>query len=180
MNKIVYKFLKTLYIIFQKKELLMSLNINYYESKGVKIGQNMRAFSPLISAEPYLLSFGDNVTISTNVTFLTHDNSVIKLFNNATDTFGEIIIGDNCFVGSGVIIMPGVEIGDNIIVGAGSVVTKSFTDGNVVIAGNPAKVVSTTKDYAQKVEPYALNVKGMSFNQKKIYLIERKEYFLKK
>ena len=49
-------------------------------------------------------------------------------------------IGDNCWIGAGAIICPGVTIGNNAVVGAGSVVTKSFGD-NVVIAGNPAKVI---------------------------------------
>ena len=51
-----------------------------------------------------------------------------------------ITIGDNCWIGGGSIINPGVTLGDNVVVGAGSVVTKSF-GSNVVIAGNPAKVI---------------------------------------
>lgn len=52
----------------------------------------------------------------------------------------EVIIGDNCWIGGGVTILPGVTLGDNVVVGAASVVTKSFPS-NVVIAGNPAKVI---------------------------------------
>ena len=51
-----------------------------------------------------------------------------------------ITIGDNCWIGAGAIINPGVTLGNNVVVGSGSVVTKSFPD-NVVIAGNPAKVI---------------------------------------
>lgn len=51
-----------------------------------------------------------------------------------------IRIGDNVWLGAGVIILPGVSLGDNVIVGAGSVVTKSFSD-NLIIAGNPARVI---------------------------------------
>ena len=49
-----------------------------------------------------------------------------------------IIIGKYCWIGMGVVIMPGVELGDFTIVGAGSIVTKSFNDGYCVIVGNPA------------------------------------------
>ena len=52
-----------------------------------------------------------------------------------------IIIGDNCWFGANVIILPGVKIGNNCIIGAGSVVTKKFIEDNCIIAGNPAKVI---------------------------------------
>lgn len=52
----------------------------------------------------------------------------------------EVVIGDNCWIGGGVTILPGVTLGDNVVVGAASVVTKSFPS-NVVVAGNPAKII---------------------------------------
>ena len=51
-----------------------------------------------------------------------------------------IIIGKNCWIGTNVVILPGVELGDNVIVGAGAVVTKSFLS-NCVLAGVPAKLI---------------------------------------
>ncbi|MBD8059271.1 sugar O-acetyltransferase [Cellulomonas sp. JH27-2] len=50
-----------------------------------------------------------------------------------------ITIGDNVWLGGGVIVCPGVTIGDNTVVGAGSVVTKDLP-ANVVAVGNPARV----------------------------------------
>ncbi|PJC86307.1 acetyltransferase [Vibrio sp. HA2012] len=50
-----------------------------------------------------------------------------------------ITIGDNSWIGAGVIILKGVTIGSNVIVGAGSVVTKDIPD-NTIALGNPAKV----------------------------------------
>lgn len=52
----------------------------------------------------------------------------------------EIAIGDDCWIGGGAVICPGVTLGQRVVVGAGSVVTKSFPD-DVVIAGNPARVI---------------------------------------
>lgn len=53
-----------------------------------------------------------------------------------------ITIGDNVWLGGGVIVCPGVTIGDNTTIGAGSVVTKDIP-ANVFAAGNPCRVMRT-------------------------------------
>jgi len=49
-------------------------------------------------------------------------------------------IGSNCWLGAGVIVMPGVTIGDNSVIGAGSIVTKDIPP-NVIAVGNPCRVM---------------------------------------
>ncbi len=49
-------------------------------------------------------------------------------------------IGENCWIGAGALIMPGVTIGDNTVISAGSVVTRDIHAG-VVAVGNPCRVV---------------------------------------
>ena len=56
-----------------------------------------------------------------------------------------IVIGDNCWLGGDVTILPGVTIGNNTIIGAGSVVTKDIP-GNVVAVGNPCRVLRPITD----------------------------------
>ncbi|WP_439818735.1 sugar O-acetyltransferase [Weissella paramesenteroides] len=51
-----------------------------------------------------------------------------------------ITIGDDCWFGGSVIVLPGVTIGDNVVVGAGSVVTHDIPS-NTVVAGNPAHII---------------------------------------
>jgi acetyltransferase-like isoleucine patch superfamily enzyme len=51
-------------------------------------------------------------------------------------------IGENCFIGTNAIILPGITIGDNCVIGAGSVVTKDVP-ARCMAAGNPAKVIRT-------------------------------------
>ena len=68
-----------------------------------------------------------------------------------------ILIGNYCWIGMGVVILPEVELGDFTIVGAGSIVTKSFPAGYCVIAGNPARVIreldpENCKPYKNDVE----------------------------
>ena len=57
-------------------------------------------------------------------------------------------IGKNCWLGAGVVVLPGVSIGDNTVIGAGSVVTKDIP-ANVVAVGTPCKVVRpiSERDY---------------------------------
>lgn len=56
-----------------------------------------------------------------------------------------IVIGDNCWLGGDVTILPGVTIGNNTIIGAGSVVTKDIPD-NVIAVGNPCRVLRPITD----------------------------------
>ena len=58
----------------------------------------------------------------------------------------DVHIGNNVWIGGGVIIVPGVKIGDNSVIGAGSVVTKNIPS-NVVAVGNPCKVLREISDH---------------------------------
>ncbi len=94
----------------------------------------------------------DSVTIGRNVTFgplVTimdcdghHIDRRIPDDNIAALVMRPISIGENCWIGSGAVILKGVTIGRNSVVAINSVVTKSVPE-NCVVAGNPAKVVKT-------------------------------------
>lgn len=55
-------------------------------------------------------------------------------------------VGENCWIGAGALIMPGVTIGDNSVIGAGSVVTKDIP-ANVVAYGNPCRVAREINEH---------------------------------
>lgn len=114
--------------------------------KGARVGEGCRFFSLNMFSEPYLITIGDNVLVSGNVVFLTHDASV-RLWRREDPklwaTFGTIEVGDNCFIGMNALINRNVKIGRNCIVGAGAVVREHVPDDSVV-AGNPAKVIFKT------------------------------------
>lgn len=83
---------------------------NFFRNAGIKIGENCTICCNILSAEPYLIEIGNDVTISGNVVFVTHDNSVAKFFGRGYDLYGRITIGNNCFIGQNSTIMYGVTL----------------------------------------------------------------------
>ena len=105
--------------------------------------------------EPYLISFGDNVYITSGVTFVNHDIASFMFQYMDHDAEyqerkGPITIGNNVFVGANSTILYDVKIGNNVIVGAGSLVNKDIPDG-VIVAGVPCKVIGKFDDYQKKL-----------------------------
>lgn len=153
--------------IYEKKIKKMTdsdIRIKRLVENGAKIGTNSKVFTnniPITRDCP-LLNIGNNVTIAGGVSFLLHDNAVIKSETGYTDLIGKINIGDNCFIGYGSIILPGVTLATNIIVAAGSVVTHSFVDSGTIIGGNPAKKIGTVEEYFIKNKDKMLCLSGFT------------------
>ncbi len=87
------------------------------------------------------ITIGEDVQVGPNVQFLTPTHPIEPEARRAKWEAAEpITIGNNVWLGGGVIILPGVSIGENTVVGAGAVVTKDLP-ANVVAVGNPARVI---------------------------------------
>ncbi len=157
MNRYIRKIRKIYYQLTGNDEAFVQLKIQQFRESGGTCGENFKFYCPM-PTEPYLITIGNDVTIAGGTVLLTHDNSVIKCDLDATDYFGRIHIGDQCFIGFNSIILPGITLGENTIVGAGSVVTKSFPEGHVVIAGNPARILCTVEDFREKKRNISINM----------------------
>src|SRR5206468_11673676 len=84
---------------------------------------------------------GEDVQVGPNVQLLTPTHPLDPETRRAQwEAAKPITIGNNVWLGGGVIILPGVSIGENTVVGAGAVVTKDLP-ANVVAVGNPARVI---------------------------------------
>lgn len=156
----LFKLLKDYYHKFSKS------GTEYARSKGVQVGQNCRIYTTTLGTEPWLISIGNKVTITSGVKFITHDGST-WLFsdkNGRRELFRRIQIGDNVFIGLNSIIMPGVKIENNVIVAAGSVITKSVPTGSIV-GGNPAKIIGNYDEYQKKVLNNYVSRKDMDFSK---------------
>jgi len=127
----------------------------YARKRGVKIGTGCRILSDVVSTEPWLVSIGDRVTISSGVRLITHDGSgwLVSDEKGRRFKYAPIRIGSEVFIGAGVTILPGVEIGDRVVVGAGSVVTKSIESGTVA-AGVPARRIGEFASFVDRVSSW--------------------------
>jgi len=133
---------------------LQRWRLKRYVKQGLQIAPDCRLMDiPNFGSEPYLITIGSHVTISTRVNFINHDGAtwVFRDQPRFRDVikFGRIVIHDNCFIGSGATILPGVSIGPNSVVAAQSVVTENVPPGTVA-GGVPARVLTTVESYAEK------------------------------
>ena len=121
--------------------------VAYLRSLGMTIGDNTVIYSPnycvIDQTRPWMIEIGNNVSITTGVTILTHgyDWSVFKgMYGDVLGSAGRVKIGDNVFIGMHSTILKGVTIGDNVVIGANSLINKDVPD-NCVVVGNPQRVV---------------------------------------
>lgn len=137
---------KRLYRHYIKRETTLA----YCVRNGFRHGSNFNCFSPdaIDSNWPWLISIGDNVTISSNVTILAHDAST-SMGGKAGTKVGIVKIGSNVFIGANSTVLCNTRIGDNVIIGACSLVTKDIPS-NSVVAGNPAKILCSYDEYIAK------------------------------
>lgn len=155
---------------------LMYINTDYYMKKYVnylkKRGMGFNGTPNYIGVDVYFdgvdysyIKLGDNVTISREVMFLTHDYSMHTVYRNLDlKKFEEvkerdkknnllvlkpIEIGNNSFIGARSSLLPGTKIGNNVLIGACSVVKGNIPDNSIVV-GNPGKIVGVTSEWIDK------------------------------
>lgn len=109
--------------------------------KHIHFGNSVYANFNLTCVDDTHIYVGDCTMFAPNVVLATAGHPILPELREKAYQFNmPIHIGRNCWLGAGVIVMPGVTIGDNTVIGAGSVVTKDIP-ANVVAVGNPCKVL---------------------------------------
>ena len=87
------------------------------------------------------ITIGNNVFIAPNVCVITEEHSMnVEERIKGLEYTHPVNIGDNVWICTGAMILPGVTIGENSIIGAGSVVTKDIPPTSLAV-GNPCKVI---------------------------------------
>ncbi len=157
----IFRLLK-IFTVPYKRLMAELYPVKYAKSLGVVMKGHVTIYGSsykMFSAEPYLVTLGDNVYISLDAKFICHDGAVLPFRKDIPDLdiTKRITVGNNVFIGLGALILPGVTIGNNCVVGAYSVVTKDVPDGSIV-AGNPAKIVKTISDYLEKAQQESIHI----------------------
>ena len=136
-----------------------NIRYNLWKLQLNKLGHNTHIYPDVVIHNPGKVSIGSNVSIAEFVhmwggggisiannvmiatqTVITSQTHNIDLDKRKTNVYGPVHIRENAWIGSGVIILPGITIGNGSVVAAGSVVTKDVPD-KTVVAGSPAKVI---------------------------------------
>jgi len=116
----------------------------YKVGTQVYIGEDFLIVS-MISEKSCMLNIGNRVSIAPRVTVvLSSDANWSNLMKNIKPVRSYVNLEDDCWIGTGAIILPGVTIGKCAVVGAGAVVTKNVLPYSVV-TGVPAKEIKNLK-----------------------------------
>lgn len=103
-------------------------------------GKNVYANFNLTLVDDTHIYVGDDSMFAPNVVVATAGHPLDPALRQRGYQYNSPVhIGRNCWIGTGVLIMPGVTIGDNVVIGAGSVVTKDIPS-NMLAFGNPCRV----------------------------------------
>lgn len=120
--------------------------------RNIRVGSNVSINMNCTFVDCNTITIGDNVLIASNVQIYTaahpveYEERVLRNWEPESgqyfcNTFAKpVTIGSGCWLGGGVIVLPGVTIGERTVIGAGSVVTKNIPQDCVAV-GNPCRVI---------------------------------------
>lgn len=118
-----------------------------FGGRHVHLGEGVYANFNLTLVDDTHIYIGDCTMIGPNVTIATAGHPILpQLRQQGLQYNMPVHIGKNCWLGAGVIVLPGVNIGDNSVIGAGSIVTRDIPT-NVVAVGNPCRVMRSIGEH---------------------------------
>jgi len=142
--------LKTMFAEFGENSYVETPFYANWGGHHVHIGKNVYANYGLTLVDDTHIYVGDYTMFGPNVTIATAGHPIDPELRRAGLQYNmPVHIGKNCWLGAGVIVMPGVTIGDNAVIGAGSIVTKDIP-ANVVAVGNPCRVIRAVGEHDRK------------------------------
>lgn len=94
------------------------------------------------------IDFTDRVELGDSVVFA---GRLSNIWTHNRQDIGPVSIGANCYVGSGIQMVPGSRVGASCVVGLGAVITRRFTEDFVLVAGVPARVVKPLDEAGRRL-----------------------------
>ena len=152
----------------------------FIQRKGIRIGNNVRIYPGMraeLTCKDAVIDFCDNISVGQNLHIVCYKGN-LQIGKNTTISgnvfisnvdhcysdigihileqelvYKETLIGENCFIGYGAVILPGTKLGKQCIIGSNSVVKGEYPD-YCVIAGAPAKIIKKYNPMSRKWERY--------------------------
>lgn len=147
--------------------------VAYLRRLGMRIGSEVTLLNQVrdFGSEPWLIELGSRVNVASGVVFVNHDGAS-RVFRHLLpggsaygNRFGTIRVLDNCVIGVGSVLLPGITVGPDSIVGANSVVTRDVPP-RTVVAGVPARVLCTLEEYQERYR--AAMIPGLSSDRREL------------
>ena len=113
--------------------------------KHISIGEGCYFNQGITMIDDWKIEIGDRCLFGPNVTLCTTGHAISPKHRGDGMYSFPVKIGNNCWIGANVVILPDVTIGDNSVIGAGSIVTKDIPAG-VLAAGVPCRVIREITD----------------------------------
>jgi acetyltransferase-like isoleucine patch superfamily enzyme len=159
--------------IFKKAYNILFALINhegYARYIGVNMGKNVHIYGnpiEMFGTEPWCITLGNDVHITREVLFVTHDGGTLLFRDEIPDLeiTAPIHVGNKVYIGVRSIILPGVTIGNNCIIAAGSIVSKDVPD-NSVVGGVPARFIKHTDEYLEGIKKRSLGLGHLKYKEK--------------
>lgn len=122
------------------------MNIIFYGNGNIIIGDNtyIGGYSSIQAYNNCQVIIGDNCAISHFVKIYTMNRNAEDIIMNKTNinkSIGNVVIGNNCWIGVGVFIKQNIKIGNNVVIGANSVVTENIPDNSIYVGNKVIKSV---------------------------------------
>jgi len=107
---------------------------------NIKCGENVYFNVNCVVLDVMEVNIGDHVFFAPGVQIYTATHPLAAIERRTKEFAKPVTIGNDCWIGGGAVICPGVSIGNRCVIGAGSVITKDIPDDSLAV-GNPATVI---------------------------------------